>query len=236
MEKEIIKPSNLIHIVHNFSLMQAQLWDFILAQTPREEILTKEFHQLSISRIMKFLGNTRNNKHVKATLEDMGTIFTYILIKKEMHKDVGSFPLFSSVSIVDNVFNYSYDEVIKKFFVELKCYSYINLLMVRKFDCKYALFLYQLCCDYKKVAQTPYLTLKTFCQYMGLEDGSYQDFSSLNCYVVKKAIEEVNEKSNFFVKAIYQIQGRKITEIKFEVLCKEGIAPAYAKKLVARPI
>lgn len=220
MKKEVVKPSNLIHIAHNMSLLQAQLWDFILAQIDPEDIAAHEFHQISMPTIMKFLGNTRNNKHVKGILEDMATISTHTLINKDGDNKWGCFQLFSSASVIDNVLHFSYDKAIKKYIIDSRVYSRVNLSMVRKFDCKYSLFLYELCYDYRKIGQTPYLKLKIFCQYMGIENGCYQDFSSLNYYVVKKAIEEVNEKSDLFVKSVYQTEGRKITEIKFSVSIK----------------
>jgi hypothetical protein len=160
MEDEIVKPSNVIHIVHNVSLLQAQLWDFILSRTPPDQIINKPVHQLPISAIIKFLGNTRNHKHIKAILEEMEAIFTYTLLKKDDTQDWGCFPLFASAKVVNNIFVYSYPAVIKKAFASQGPYSSINLSMVRKFDCKYALFLYSLCLDYKNIRQTPWLTIK----------------------------------------------------------------------------
>lgn len=230
MKNEVVKPSNLIHIVHNLSLLQAQLWDFILAQTPSEEILTKDYHQLPISTIMKFLDNTRNSKHVKVLLEEMGTIFTYTLIKKDSSEDWGCFPLFSSASVVDNVFIYSYPAALKNAIANPSVYSCINLSMVRKFDRKYALFLYSLCFDYKNILQTPWLTLRQFCDYMGVKAERYADFSALNYHVVKKAVAEVNAKSDLVVRAIYQTTLRKTTDIKFAVLRKDGVKKASMKR------
>ncbi|MCA9507903.1 MAG: replication initiation protein [Myxococcales bacterium] len=231
MKKEVVKPSNLIHIVHNMSLLQAQLWDFILAQISPEELVAQEFHQIPISTIMRFLGNTRNSKHVKVILEEMAQISTHTLINKSGSAEWGCFQLFSSARVVDNVLHFSCDKITKDLMVDRIHYSRINLSMVRKFDCKYSLFLYELCCDYKNIGQTPHLKLGTFRQYMGVQDECYQDFSLLNYYVIKKAIEEVNEKSDLFVNPVYQTDGRKITEIKFEVLYKNGLNTSKFRRI-----
>jgi plasmid replication initiation protein len=225
MDDEILKPSTLIHIAHNISLLQAQLWDFIFFRTPIEKIIDEQEHQLPISEIINFLGNTRNRKHVQALLEEMAKIFSYAILKKS-GQDWGCFPLFSSACVDGGIFKYSYPLVIKKAFASYGPYSTMKLSMLRKFDCKYALFLYPLCFDYKNTLQTPWFTLQQFYQYMGIQDGSYSDVGALNYHVVRKAVAEVNKKSDLMIKPKYQIVNRKTTEIKFAVLVKEGIAKA----------
>jgi plasmid replication initiation protein len=235
MKYEVLKASNAIHVAHNFSLLQGQLWTLILLTTPPEDILTKDIHQIPISKIMKLLGKTRNEKYVKALLEEMSSIVTRCVINKvrenkagepledEDDQDWGDFPLFEYAIVKDNIFQYSYSQSIRKDLASPQCYSYINLLMLRKFSCKYSMFLYELCFDYKNVSQTKWLTIDLFCQYMGINRDSYESFGMLNYHVIKKAVQEVNDKSDLLISPVYQynqFNSRKIEAIKFSVESK----------------
>jgi plasmid replication initiation protein len=227
MKNELIKASNAIHIAHNLSLLQAQLWDFILAQTPQEEILSPDNlqHQLSLAIMLKFLGNTRNSNYLKTVLESMSSVVTYTVINKDGN-EWGMFPLFTHAQVRGGIFYYEYPATVKRFLGEphLYMYSRINLSTLRKFACKYSMFLYQLCLDYKNVMQTPTLPLEKFCAYMGVSLDSYESFSLLNFHVIKRATREVNKKTELVIKAIYQRDGKKTEAIKFSVLDKEGIS------------
>jgi hypothetical protein len=170
MGEEVVKPRSLIHIAHNVSLLQMQLWDFILSKTPQDKIINESVHQIAISEIVKFLGNTRNRKHIEVLLEEMATIHTYSISLSTV--DHGRFPFFSSTSIENGILSYTYPTAVKKAFASQGPCSSANLSMLRKFDCKYALFLYSLCLDYKNLKQTPQLTLQQFYQYMGIESGA----------------------------------------------------------------
>lgn len=234
MKKEVvvndfIKPSNAIHLAHNFSLMQILLWDFILSKTSQEDIALQEYHTISMATLVKFLGNTRNIQHIKKSLESMSSVITYPVINKD-GEEWGCFPLFSHAFIENGKFEYSYSRMIKKFLASPTVYSRINLSTLVKFDCKYGLFLYQLCLDYQNVIFTPWFSLEKFCLYMGVSSQSYTGFNVLNYHVIKKAIAEVNKKSDLFVRAEYQRDFRKNRAIRFVVYRKDFLRQKRLKE------
>lgn len=230
----LLKPSKLIHIAHNLSLLQSQLWDYILSQTSREEILTQSgMHQISIAKILKFLGNTRNTNHVQHVLVDMHRKSTYTVITKD-GSDRGAFMLFNYAYVKDGIFYYSYDPIVAKFIVsKLEHYTRINLSTVLKFDSRYALFLYQLCLDFHATAQTPWLNIETFCNYMCIDVDRYESFAALNYDIIKNAIKEVNQRSELIIKPVFQNvtgdvfkkinYGKKIAATKFMVRTKNTL-------------
>jgi plasmid replication initiation protein len=67
---------------------------------------------------------------------------------------------------------------------------------------------------------------------MGIDSGRYADFNALNYHVVKKAVAEVNKKTDLIVKAKYQTDKRKIAEIRFAVLSKTGFVKARLDNFV----
>ena len=50
---------------------------------------------------------------------------------------------------------------------------------------------------------------------MGVEADEYTTFKSLNQWVIKPAIKEINDLTNYFVEAESKRLGRKISELKF---------------------
>ena len=52
---------------------------------------------------------------------------------------------------------------------------------------------------------------------MGVEADEYTTFKSLNQWVIKPAIKEINDLTNYFVEAESKRLGRKISELKFRI-------------------
>ena len=132
-------------------------------------------------------------------------------------REWGEFPFFATACVKQRIFYYSYPDSIKEYLARPTFSSRIKLSEIRAFDSKYSLFLYYLCFDYVYVGQTPSLNLEIFYTYMGITQASYPDFSSLNCHVIKKAVNEVNEKSDIIVRFKRQRTGSKVVAVKFMV-------------------
>ena len=69
--------------------------------------------------------------------------------------------------------------------------------------------------DYKGVNQTPWMELEKFKEYMGIERDQYPQFKELNKFVIKKAIKEINAKTDLWVEVEYKREKRKIVALKF---------------------
>ena len=86
---------------------------------------------------------------------------------------------------------------------------------------RYALILWEICFDYFDTArtqgETPFIPLDTFKELMGIALDDYPTFKTLNQRVIKPAIREINELTNFFVEIEHKRIGRKIGELKFRI-------------------
>jgi hypothetical protein len=65
--------------------------------------------------------------------------------------------------------------------------------------------------------ETPFISIEDFRKLLGLKENEYKRYKDLSLYVIKKAIKEINEKSDLFVEVKQNKIGRRVTEIKFYI-------------------
>ena len=225
---EVIKASGCIHISHKLSLVQQQLWNLLLSKA-YNDLLVKKEHVLPVAVICSYLGNTRNHKHLKRLLAGLDVQVYYNILNKDSNK-WGFFSLLAYAEIENGLCRYAFVEEIRSLLYNPKFYAKVSLLIQKRFRSKYALFLYELCIDYIGIAQTPWISLKDFRSYMGLDESEYPGFKSLRQHVIDKALQEINNCSDITITADYNKGGRWITDIKFSIEKKEckTTAPALA--------
>ena len=102
-----------------------------------------------------------------------------------------------------------------------RMYTKLNLRLQNQFTSRYALILWEVCFDYFDIArnqgETPFIPLDTFRELMGVGSDDYRVFKELNRNVIKPAIKEINELTNFFVEVDQKRVGRRIGELKFTI-------------------
>jgi hypothetical protein len=96
------------------------------------------------------------------------------------------------------------------------------LSMQNRFNSKHSLALYELCVDYfiqkQGKGETPWITIDDFKKLMSVQNEKhYLIFKNMNRYVLKESVNEINEKSDLFVKVEYKKQVRKVIAIKFKI-------------------
>ena len=65
--------------------------------------------------------------------------------------------------------------------------------------------------------ETPFIPLETFKSLMGLAETDYPVFKVLNRDLIKPAIKEINDLTNYLVEVEPKRLGRKIAELKFRI-------------------
>jgi hypothetical protein len=217
-EKEVVKASGAVHISHTVSLLQQQLWNILLVHAYSNFGKQNEF-QLKISKILDYLTLNRQCEwsHVVSALYGLNVKVQYNLLSKDKDNKWGIFHLLQDVYVKNGVCFYSYDPTIKDAMRNSIMFAKISLTIQRKFLCKYALFLYELAVDYKQLGQTPWMELSTFRKYMGLQDDEYLTFKLFNFHVIKKAVEEVNQKSDLRLGVRFDRLARNIKGLQFVI-------------------
>ena len=79
----------------------------------------------------------------------------------------------------------------------------------------------EVCFDYfdteRDQGETPFIPLETFKTLMGLEETDYPVYKVLNQSVIKPAIKEINDLTNYLVEVEQKRLGRRIGELKFRI-------------------
>ena len=81
--------------------------------------------------------------------------------------------------------------------------------------------LWEVCFDYfdtdRDQGETPFIPLETFKELIGLEVGEYPVFKILNRDVIKPAVKEINDLTDYLVEVEQKRVKRRIAELKFRI-------------------
>ena len=81
--------------------------------------------------------------------------------------------------------------------------------------------LWEVCFDYfdadRDQGETPFIPLEMFRELLGIKSDENPAFSIFNRAVIKPAIKEINEVTDYFVEAEHKRIGRKVAHLKFRI-------------------
>jgi len=221
-KKEVIKHSSAIQVSNEVNLLQRKAWNVLLANA-FDDLRKKEVFYINIDELCNALQyGSHNDDHIKQLLRDLIDIkIEWNVLGKDRGGGWGVASLLSEVEIINGVISYAYSPTIRKKFYNPSVYAKINLSLQNRFKSKHSLALYELFLDYfnmeQSVGQTPMISLEDFRKLMGLKEHEYTQFKFLNAFVIKKAIKEINEKSNLQVRLECIKRGRRIAGLKFYI-------------------
>ena len=221
-KKEVIKHSSAIQVSNEISLLQRRAWNVLLANS-YNDLKNKEIFEISIFDLANALQyDSKNDKHLKQVLKDLIDIkIEWNILDKDKQNVWGALALLAEAKIVNGVLRYGYAPTLRKKLNNPNVYARINLSLQNRFKSKHTLALYELFVDYfnieKGIGQTPLISVEDFRKLMGLRDKEYKQFKHLNDALIKKALNEINEKSNLKSRVEYIKQGRSVVGLKFYI-------------------
>ena len=219
---EVIKASPAIQIQSKITHLQRRAWNVLLANA-YNELPNKDIHRVSVTELAKSLGfNSKDSEHLKETLKSLvDCTVEWNILGKDKEEEWGVASLLASVRIKDGVCTYSFAAHLRYKLYNPRIYTKLNLRLQNRFTSRYALILWEVCFDYFDIArgkgETPFIPVEVFRELMGLEKDEYPVFKVLNRDVIKPAINEINELTNFSVEVEQKRVGRKIGELKFRI-------------------
>lgn len=219
---EFIKASPAIQIQSKITHLQRRVWNVLLANA-YDELPNQDIHRVSVAELAKSLGfNSHNEDYLKETLEALvDCIVKWNVLGKDKKERWGVAALLGSAEIENGICTYSFAAHLRYKLYNPRIYTKLNLRLQNRFTSRYALILWEICFDYFDTArnhgETPFIPLDTFKELMGIALDDYPTFKTLNQRVIKPAIKEINELTNFFVEVERKRVGRKIGELKFKI-------------------
>ena len=143
------------------------------------------------------------------------------VLGKDKKEEWGAASLLAEVRIRDGLCFYQFPHTLRLKLHNPRIYAKLNLHLQNRFKSRYALVLWEICFDYfdteRNQGETPFIPIALFKHLMGLEEHEYSVFKELNRNVIKPAIKEINDLTDFHVEVEQKRVGRPITELKFRV-------------------
>ncbi len=221
--KEVIKASPAIQIQNRITHLQRRAWNVLLANA-YNELPDKEIHTVSVVELAMKLGfDSNNHEYLKETLEALvDCTVKWNILGKNKKEIWGAASLLAEVRIEDGICFYQYSHTLRQKLHNPIMYTKLNLRLQNQFKSQYALILWEVCFDYFNVersrGETPFIPIETFRELMGVESNEYPLFGELNRNVIKPAIKEINDLTDYFVEVEQKRFGRKIAELKFSIV------------------
>ena len=219
---EVIKASPAIQIQSKISLLQRRAWNVLLANA-YNELPDKEIHSVSVVELAAKLGfGDGNQEYLKEMLRSLRSCeVEWNLLNKDNKQVWGIAGLLASVEIEDGICSYEFPKPLRLKLHNPRVYAKLNLRLQNRFRSRYALVLWEVCFDYfdtdRDQGETPFIPLEVFKGLMGLEKDEYPIFKELNRNVIKPAIKEINDLTDYHVEIEQKRLGRRIGELKFRI-------------------
>ena len=219
---EVIKASPAIQIQSKITHLQRRAWNVLLANA-YNELPNTDIHHVSVSELARKLGYASNDiDHLKETLEALVDCkVEWNLLDKDKVEEWGVASLLAEARIKDGICTYAYPPYLRQKLHNPRIYTKLNLRLQNRFTSRYALILWEVCFDYfdtdRDQGETPFIPLETFKTLMGLEETDYPVYKVLNQSVIKPAIKEINDLTDYHVEVKQKRFRRRIAELKFRI-------------------
>ena len=219
---EVIKASPAIQIQSRISLLQRRAWNVLLANA-YNELPDKDIYTVSIVELAAKLGfGDGNQEYLKEVLKSIVDCkVEWNVLDKDKAEEWGVASLLAEVRIRDGICFYQFPHTLRLKLHNPRVYAKLNLRLQNRFTSRYALVLWEVCFDYfdtdRDQGETPFIPLEVFKGLMGLEKDEYSLFKELNRNVIKPAIKEINDLTDYLVEVEQKRIGRPIAELKFRI-------------------
>ena len=219
---EVIKASPAIQIQSRISLLQRRAWNVLLANA-YNELPDKDIYSVSVVELAAKLGFGRGNQeYLKEVLKSIVDCkVEWNVLGKDKEEEWGVASLLAEVRIRNGICFYQFPHTLRLKLHNPRVYAKLNLRLQNRFKSRYALVLWEVCFDYfdtdRDRGETPFIPLEVFKGLMGLEKDEYSVFKELNRNVIKPAVKEINDLTDYHVEVEQKRIGRRIGELKFRI-------------------
>ena len=217
---EVIKASPAIQVQSKMTLLQRRAWNVLLANA-YNELPTEDIHRVSLAELAAKLGfNSGNREYLKEMLKSLvDCTVEWNVLGKDKKEEWGVASLLASARIKDGICTYEFAQPLRVKLHNPRIYAKLNLRLQNQFTSQYALVLWEVCFDYfdtdRAQGETPFIPLETFRELIGIGSDEYPVFGVLNRAVIKPAIKEINDLTNYHVEVEQKREHRSVSALKF---------------------
>lgn len=224
--KELKKHVAAIHSSSKLTLVQRKIANALLIHA-YNNLLTQDEHTIHIEELTSLIGyNSKDFNLIKKSLKALlSTVIEWNLVDKDSleNSDIwNASSIISDASIQGATCSYSYSNRMRQLLYHPDVYGKIDMNLIASFKSTYGIALYENIVRYQSIKQTPWLKLDVFRKLMGVEDGKYPIFRDFKRRIIDKALNEINEITDFDVCLEQKKIDRKVIEIKFKISAKKA--------------
>ena len=219
---QVIKASPAIQIQGKITHLQRRAWNILLANA-YNELPHKDIHSVGVAELAAKLGYKSNDlDYLKDTLRSLRNCeVQWNILGKDKKQEWGVAGLLAEARIKNGICYYEYSHTMRQRLHNPRIYTKLNLRLQNRFSSRYALILWEICFDYfdpdRGKGETPFIPIATFKELMGIALDDYPTFKTLNQRVLKSAINEINNLTDYFVEVEQKRIGRRVAELKFRI-------------------
>lgn len=214
----VLKKSNAaIRVISALGLLERKIIDacFFIA---RPKMCDNVLHSADLEYFKWLLSyNSQNREHLKKAITKIQQTLIQINIIDEANpgKDFWhSTNFIYDVSISNGRFYFRIPESIRQPLMDPKSWTYLSFRIKNRFTSEYAYILYERCRAAQFRGATDWWPVAEFREIMNTAN-IYQQFQDLHKRVIKPAVEQINEHSDIYITADYQLRGRSKTHVRF---------------------
>lgn len=219
------KHVDLILSKNNMTLTQRQAFN-VLLHNAIPDLPHNNLFQISLWEIGKKIGyKSRNLVALANAVAPLGKLNfnSRIVDSKTKAEDIIEISIspFQTFFLSDGKCTYRINEDIKNQLMKPGIYARLDLTIQSMLGSCYALVLYEICEKYRRIGNTGWFSLDDFRSLMGVDKKKYKLFADFEKKVILKAVNEVNDKTDFFVSCEKHRKGRAVDKIRFIISSKK---------------
>jgi Initiator Replication protein len=217
---QLKKHIGTVHIAAPLSLLQRKAFSVLLFNA-YPKLASQRTHSVSTEVLCELLGYGSND--VLTLRRALRALVTTPIEWVGADSDRWAVTTFLSYfEISGGMCHYRYDEFLAEKLYHPEVYARINLGVLQKFECKYAIALYENCARYRPnggfSGGTPEWSLDEFRLIMGVRDVPlYGEFKRINAKIIQPALKEINVYSDIILTPVLRREGRSFVGIRFDV-------------------
>jgi len=211
------KSNALIEASYKLTLQEQRLLLICIGKiNPRDESNQKLFQVTSTDFYLAFpdMGKSNAERHLREAIDKLAERWIYIQNNNErrrirwIQEEAEYFDGEGKIEIV-------FSESIMPYLTQLQGqFTKIVIKNVSALKSVYSIRLYELLMQFKVIGDR-IINLNDFRSMLGLDEDKYTSFKSLNQWVIKPAVKELNQKSNLSVTVDSVKKGRSVFALHF---------------------
>ncbi|MFZ4835900.1 replication initiation protein [Rouxiella sp. Mn2063] len=211
------KSNALIEASYKLTLQEQRLLLICIGKiNPRDELSQKLFQVTSTDFYLAFpdMGKSNAERHLREAIDKLAERWIHIQNNNERRRIrwiQEEAEYFNGEGKIEIVFS----ESIMPYLTQLKGqFTKIVIKNVSALKSVYSIRLYELLMQFKVIGDR-LISLEDFRAMLGLDEDKYPSFKSLNQWVIKPAVKELNQKSNLSVTVDPVKKGRSVFALHF---------------------